>query len=253
MTHPNFKMKWIKLFTLVKYVQPTFRKSGKKDKDKKQTKIKLCKSICSSYFFVFFWIEPFKEYSMMCKPFIFWVHINGNILSQKLSTTLIRIPFMPAFVQFFLADEKTTGNLWIDCEIRDNECVWHGITAEVQRGKRRPRLCPRQAGIVSDRKLSKEWSSSAQVTSHSSVQAQPHSPRSSTIYKKYYFGSVYNRGVCWSSSLLSAPVYTNLKRHGIMQLPSRHFASPVWIVFMFHDNTVRKLMASEKSSTRVDF
>lgn len=83
----------------------------------------------------------------------------------------------------------------------------------------------RQAGIVSDRKLSKEWSCSVSVTSPSSAQPSPaaHTP---PLFIKYLFGPVYGRGGCRSSNLLSAPVYTYLKCQGIMQLPSRHDCSP---------------------------
>lgn len=71
----------------------------------------------------------------------------------------------PARALLPAADEGATENLWTDCEILDHGAVclpvhltrgwwwWWGVENE-------PRLSHRQAGLVSDRKLSKEWSCS---------------------------------------------------------------------------------------------
>lgn len=88
----------------------------------------------------------------------------------------------------------------------------------------------RQAGIVSDRKLSKEWSCIISVTSQSSAQPYPAAHALTAIYKIPHWPS-YGRGGCRSSSLLSA----SCSGVHIVEVP-RHYVTA--LLARLHFNTI---------------
>lgn len=119
-----------------------------------------------------------------------------------------------SLVPLWAADDWAAANLRPECQILDSSC-----TDTLTEGRLESHVC---WGQISDKQglfTTGSWARSGLVPLewHHGAQLRP-SPTAHALplFIKYHFGPVYGRGGCWSSSLLSVPVYTYLKCQGIM-------------------------------------